>query len=181
MTDEELVELCRSGNREAFGKIFARYEKALIRFFYYGVNDRDDAEDLAYETFKDLIKALGRFEGRSSFKNFVYAIAKNKLKAFYSRHRRTVRLAEDADEATVEAVFFVETDDSDKKEELVRLLLRWLDGRDRRIIDAYYLKGMSIREIAAELGMTETNVKVRKKRILERLEKKFIQEYEKLF
>ncbi len=66
------------GDQEAFGEIVDLYRENLIFFIHRYVNDLDTAEDLAEDAFVELIVHPERFEGKSSLKTFLFAIARNK-------------------------------------------------------------------------------------------------------
>jgi len=61
----------------AFGRLVERYQDALFNGIYRMVSRREDAEDLAQETFVRAFKAIASFKGRSSFYTWLYSIAIN--------------------------------------------------------------------------------------------------------
>ncbi len=69
---EDIDSLClrsvADGDQRAFASLVERWQSHLINFFYRSTGNRDDAEDLAQETFLDLYRAAPRYEARSSFK-----------------------------------------------------------------------------------------------------------------
>ena len=79
MTDQSLVEAAKAGDADAIDTLIRRYQ---VRMFNYSktlaASDRD-AEDMTQETFVRAFRALRRFRGESSFKNWL------------SRSRRTSR------------------------------------------------------------------------------------------
>lgn len=76
------------GEQEAFGEIVDLYRENLIFFIHRYVNNLDTAEDLAEDVFVELIVHPGRFEGKSSLKTFVFAIARNKAIDWLRKHTR---------------------------------------------------------------------------------------------
>ena len=87
------------GEQEAFGEIVDLYRENLIFFIHRYVNNLDIAEDLAEDVFVELIVHPGRFEGKSSLKTFVFAIARNKAIDWLRKHKRmTLASIEDAEE-----------------------------------------------------------------------------------
>lgn len=85
MTDQEVVELVKSGNRAMFSVIVRRHQKNLLRLSLRFVKDLDTAEDVVQETFIKAYERLTTFEARASFKSWLFQIAvntaKNKLRA----------------------------------------------------------------------------------------------------
>lgn len=88
--DDELMERYQKGDENAFTLLVRRHQKPLINFIARFINDRDNAEDLAQETFIRIFRAADRYKpGRASFKTWMYHIAKNLCKnELRNRERR---------------------------------------------------------------------------------------------
>lgn len=101
-TDEDLIAEIREGNRKSFSELVKRHQKGLMRMSLRFVKDGDMAEDVVQEAFIKAYEKLNSFEGRASFKSWLYQIAvntaRNKLRDL--RHNMTdvenVHLAVDA-------------------------------------------------------------------------------------
>ena len=79
--DDELMQRFQKGDEEAFNLIVRRHQQALINFIARFTGDKDNAEDLAQETFIRMYKAANRYKpGRAQFKTWMYFIAKNLCK-----------------------------------------------------------------------------------------------------
>ncbi len=83
-TDMELIEEVKKGNRFMFSILVRRYQKPLLGVSIRFMRDLQLAEDVVQEAFIKAYKNLKSFEGRSSFKSWMYKItintAKNKLR-----------------------------------------------------------------------------------------------------
>ncbi|MCB0365425.1 MAG: sigma-70 family RNA polymerase sigma factor [Bdellovibrionaceae bacterium] len=83
--DLELVEKVRNGNRAAFSELVTRHQRLLLRLALRMTRDLEMAEDIVQEAFIKAYQNIGRFEGRASFRSWIYQItantAKNKLRA----------------------------------------------------------------------------------------------------
>jgi len=83
-TDLELVEKVRGGNRKAFSELVKRHQKGLLRMSLRFLKNINTAEDVVQESFIKAYEKLNSFEGRSSFKSWLYQItvntARNKLR-----------------------------------------------------------------------------------------------------
>lgn len=84
MTDHEIVELVKSGDRKAFSILVRRHQKSLLRVCLRFVKDLETAEDVVQESFIKAFERLHSFEARSAFKSWLFQIAintaKNKLR-----------------------------------------------------------------------------------------------------
>ncbi|MGZ3743335.1 MAG: RNA polymerase sigma factor [Pseudobdellovibrionaceae bacterium] len=76
-TDLELVEEVKTGNRRAFSELVRRHQKGLLRMSLRFVKDLDAAEDVVQESFIKAYEKLHSFEGRASFKSWLFQIAVN--------------------------------------------------------------------------------------------------------
>lgn len=83
-TDLQLVEEVRNGQRASFSELVKRHQKGLLRLSMRFVKDLDIAQDVVQESFIKTYEKLNSFEGRSSFKSWLYQItvntARNKLR-----------------------------------------------------------------------------------------------------
>lgn len=83
-TDEQLMVAFSRGSTEAFSELFSRYKQPVFGFFRRRVADPAQAEELAQETFLAVLRASSRYEPRSLFRTYLYAIGFKILGA----HRR---------------------------------------------------------------------------------------------
>jgi RNA polymerase sigma-70 factor (ECF subfamily) len=85
--DADLVALT-SNDEAAFQALVARMHGPLMRLASGYVRDPGIAEDIVQETWLTCLDRLAGFEGRSSFKTWVYGIALNVARARRRRERR---------------------------------------------------------------------------------------------
>jgi len=77
MTDAELVQEVRNGNRRAFTQLMRRYQERVYWTARRLVGNHEDADDVAQETFVKAYLALGEFRGDASFFTWLYRISVN--------------------------------------------------------------------------------------------------------
>lgn len=88
-TDLVLLERWRDGDRAAGQDLFARHFSEIYRFFEHKVGA--DADDLAQRTFLACVAAREQFRGQSSFRTYLFAIARNELYGYLRRRPRGER------------------------------------------------------------------------------------------
>jgi RNA polymerase sigma-70 factor (ECF subfamily) len=168
MDDLKLIQLAKAGQSEAIGELYDRYFEALYRFFYWQTNrQEDDARDLTQDTFLSMVKSVKHFEARSSFRNWLYAIAKHKLNDWLKQKYQlpTQPLFETlADESD-----WIDPADQEKKVRLLELLLKQLGEQEKQVIELRYFRNFSVKETAKKLSLSESHVKVISHRALKRL------------
>ncbi len=86
--DEQLLADIRRGDQKAAAKLVATYEKTVYRICYRFFADENEAMDAAQEVFIKIFRAIGRFEGRSSLKTWIYRIAANTCISLAEKRRR---------------------------------------------------------------------------------------------
>jgi RNA polymerase sigma-70 factor (ECF subfamily) len=83
-TDQQLVEEVRAGHRASFSELVKRHQRGLLRLSVRFMKDLDIAQDVVQEAFIKAYEKLNMFEGRASFKSWLYQItvntARNKLR-----------------------------------------------------------------------------------------------------
>lgn len=79
-SDFELVDAVKQGQVAAFSELVNRYQSLILRLAIRFTRDLDAAEDVVQETFIKAYRKMDSFEGRSSFKNWLYQIAINTAK-----------------------------------------------------------------------------------------------------
>lgn len=104
-SESALIERCRRGDAEAFGRFVDLYQSRVMGFVRRMVPNVEDAADVTQETFVRAFQSFGRFDGRSSVRTWLFRIAHNLC---IDRSRRldrrveTVSLIESQEEETMD-------------------------------------------------------------------------------
>ena len=93
LSDEQLVKFFQKGDKQHFKILYQRYYQTIVNFLYQNIRDPEMAEELAQETFLKAYKGLDVFKGKSSFKNWLYTIARNKFVDYLRKKQRNPRHA----------------------------------------------------------------------------------------
>ncbi|MBN1168532.1 RNA polymerase sigma factor [Candidatus Woesebacteria bacterium] len=92
--DEEIIEIVRSEDKEAYSEIIKRYEKKLLRYANYLVKDEHDAADIVQESFIKAYVKIKSFNKRKSFSSWIYRIVHNEAMNLVKREKRKVKIDE---------------------------------------------------------------------------------------
>src|SRR5690606_239025 len=91
LSDNEIIEAVKAGDEDAFSLIVERYRNPITNLLYRFLNDREEAMDLAQETFVRVYFALDRYHTRYAFSTYIYRIASNlAISEIRKRKRRNV-------------------------------------------------------------------------------------------
>lgn len=86
MSDERpLIERAQNGDMDAFRRLVERSKVTTYRLAYDLTGNRDDAEDVAQETFIRAWRGLGRFRGEAKWSSWLHRITLN----CFLDHRRS--------------------------------------------------------------------------------------------
>jgi len=86
LTDNSLVERCRTNDDAAFSEVVTRYKAKIYNYVYRMTGSADDAEDLTQEVFIRMYTSIDSFRGQSSLPTWLFRIAGNLC---IDRFRRT--------------------------------------------------------------------------------------------
>jgi RNA polymerase sigma-70 factor (ECF subfamily) len=91
--DAELVAALRRGDEIAFRSVFELYHPALVRAARTCVRTQSVAEEVVQDTWLAVIRGVETFEGRSSFKTWLFRILFNQARSRGTRESRTTPMS----------------------------------------------------------------------------------------
>lgn len=154
--DDELVSRYRrNGEPAALDVLFKRHKSSVFGLAYYYMKSKDLAMDVVMDVFEIVIKSIKQKE-ISNFKYWLLAIARNQC---LKRLRDTMKVVsiEDSESVFVESTTAEVYSDEDIDQLLVAL--RKLKKTQQECIVAFYLKGLSYKDIAKTYDIDEKKVK----------------------
>jgi RNA polymerase sigma-70 factor (ECF subfamily) len=177
--DLDLAERHRYGDAEAFEEIYQRFAKMVFNLALRMAGTVEEAEDLSQEVFLRVHRHLGKFNGRSTLKTWVYRITLNHCRSKLGRRRYPTRpLAEENEggPAYREGMELVDERRGPEEHALARdaarRVARALAGLKPRFREAVVLRdleGLSYDEIAEVLNIRIGTVRSRIARGRDRL------------
>lgn len=87
-TDVELLGRLRNGDKEAFVALVNRYQQPLLRLAHTYVPSLAVAEEAVQDTWMGVVRGIEHFEGRSTFKTWLFRILVNRAQSAGSREQR---------------------------------------------------------------------------------------------
>ena len=170
--DGALVDRVRAGDEAAFAELVRRYQPRLLRLAQATVGSRAVAEEVCQDTWLAVVRGVDRFEGRSSFKTWLFHVLLNR-----ARTRRAPRAASGPHRTTTSSNASTPTahgrqppvpwsDRVDERLVAERLahrvhdLLPGLPEQQRQVVVLRDVEGLPATEVASLLGITDGNQRV---------------------
>ena len=77
VSDHELVTRAQLGSEKAYRELLDRYQRPVFSIIFRMIRDREQAEDLAQETFVRVFNHIGRYDPRYKFSSWIFKITTN--------------------------------------------------------------------------------------------------------
>ena len=77
VSDHELVTRAQQGSEKAYRELLGRFQRPVFSIIYRMIRDREQAEDLAQETFVRVFNNIDRYDPRYKFSSWIFKIATN--------------------------------------------------------------------------------------------------------
>jgi RNA polymerase sigma-70 factor (ECF subfamily) len=169
--DASLVERLRTGDESAFVALVRRYQARLARLALATVGNRAVAEEVCQDTWLAVVRGVDRFQGRSSFKTWLFHILLNRAHTAVGKELRAGRPEQDVEErfdasgawASPPVPWSERADDRIVAEQVaprVRTLLAELPDSQRQVVALRDVEGLSAGDVASLLGLTAGNQRV---------------------
>lgn len=157
----ELIERIAARDEAAMADFYRLFEARLYRFIKTKLNDSFEADDILNETFLEVWRKAGMFEGRSKVSTWLFGIAYYKtMDRLRARNPLLVsdELApEVVDESAQADACVLAADDADH----IRFCLDRLKAAHRAVLELAFFEDMSYGEIAKVVNCPEGTVKTR--------------------
>jgi RNA polymerase sigma-70 factor, ECF subfamily len=174
-TDVELLALLRSGDEGAFVTLVSRYNGSLLRLARTYAPSEAVAEEAVQDTWMGLVRGIERFEGRSSFKTWLFHILMNRARSAGVREHRSLPIEDvelavdparfDAAGAWAQPLGGWEADADDRLvaaswSSTLRDALDDLPQRQREVVILRDVEGLTGQDVCKVLGISEGNQRV---------------------
>lgn len=166
-SDEYVVDRVLAGETALYEIIVRRYNQRLYRVVRAILRDDAETEDVMQDAYVRAYQHLRQFEARSSFSTWLTRIAINEALARLRRRNRLQPLGDGSENGETGVTFFSESlnpEENASKAELGRMLesaMLALPEQYRLVLVMRDVEGLSTRETADALDITEENVKMR--------------------
>lgn len=170
-TIELIKDFIVSKDKLVFAELYDLYIDDAYRFVYSRVKSKEVTEDIVSETFFFLIENLHKFNGKSKFSTFLFGIANNKIKQYYSRISKANNTISYNDDLFISNIHKLEKTNNTDNSNKLRYILNELPKHYRKVLELRYLYHYSSKQIALQMGISEGNARVIQNRAIKKAQK----------
>ena len=161
--DQIYIDKVLKGDKNAFAYLIDKYKDMVFTLAFRIVKSREDAEEVAQDSFLKAYQKLDSFKGESKFSTWLYSIVyRSSLTKIRKKKLDTTDIdsfvldnhTEDHDFPQIEAI------KNGEQEKYVKKAIENLGEKDALLITLFYLHNNSIEEIQEITDMSQSNVKV---------------------
>jgi len=174
MTDKDQIIIAKvlSGNTNAYTYLVNDYKDFVFTIAFNIVKNREDAEDIAQESFVKAYKQLHTFKGDSKFSTWLYTIT---FRTAISANRKLAIAITEVDDYVLNNF---EDDDlasqitvlnAEDQKYYIEKAMKNLPELDALVLTLYYLNEHTTEEIEKITGFSKVNIKVRMHRARKKL------------
>lgn len=171
---EDLLSDFQQGDREAFTRIVAMFNRPIRYFAWTMIKDREAAEEITNDGFFKLWQSRGKFDTLAAIKSFLYVVTRNAC----LNHVKSPRYRHQEGMMEVEQLLSSEPDVESRLIELELLdtiyrEIEKLPRKQREVFRLTFLEGLNVEEISEKLGITTNAVYLNKSLAVKSLQHAF--------
>jgi len=180
-TDARLITALRAGDERAFVTLVHLHHDAMLRLASSFVPNGAVAEEVVQDTWVGVLRGIDGFEGRSSFRTWLFRILVNRARTAGARERRTIAVGDSGAVSDTEAAVAASRFDSGgswvspperwieevedrieagKLAGFLRTAIEDLPDRQRQVVTLRDIEGLTSEEVCSVLEISESNQRV---------------------
>lgn len=163
-TDQQLIDNTLKGDSRAFGTLVEKYQGYVYTIVLRMVKVKEEAEEVAQDTFIKAFDSLSSFRGDSKFSSWLYSIAYRKALDQLRKNKRykASELIEDItkNELGTNENAHQQLEAKERSAQIKQCIMK-LPEVEAALITLYYFEEQSVKEIAKITQLSEENIKVK--------------------
>ncbi len=162
--DQILIEAIKNGDTKAYGQLVDRYKDLVYTLALRMLRHREEAEEVAQDTFIKVFKSLDKFKGDSKFSTWIYRVAYNTCLDNIKKNKKYLN------DVAIDEFTFNKLDTIDNaldniiKEErsvLIKKCINKLSEDSSALLTLFYFEELSLEEISKIINVEANTVKVK--------------------
>ncbi len=165
-TNEEniLIDAINNGDTRAYGQLVDRYKDLVYTLALRMLKHREEAEEVAQDTFIKVFKSLDKFKGDSKFSTWIYRVAYNTCLDNIKKNKKHLNNVA-IDEFTFNKLETIDNalDNIIKEEKsvLIKKCINKLPEDSSALLTLFYFEELSLDEISKIINVEANTVKVK--------------------
>jgi len=162
--DQVYIDNILNGDANAFTVLVDRYKDLVFTLALRMMKHREEAEEVAQDTFIKVYKSLNKFKGDSKFSTWIYRVAYNTCLDRIKKNKRqqyTVEINEYTEHQVKTMDNALDQMEAKEREQSIQDCLALLPSEDSFLLTLYYFEEQSLEEIGKVVGLKPNNVKVK--------------------
>ncbi len=159
--DSYYIEKVLAGQANYFSYIVDKYQDIVFSIALKVLRNREEAEEMAQESFIKAYKSLGSFKGKAKFSTWLYRITYNTCIS-ETRKRKNhftstddIQIKDEAEEMNLDGI------PEENRAKYIQAALKKLPEDEYTLVLLYYFEEQSVDDICKVTGLSESNAKVK--------------------
>lgn len=162
--DQYLIKAISQGDTNAYAQLVNRYKDLVFTLALRMLKHREEAEEVAQDTFVKVFRSLNRFKGDSKFSTWIYKVAYNTCLDRIKKNRRYYNDVA-IDEFTFNKLDVIdnalENIISEEKSALIKTCIDKLPEDSSALLTLFYFEELSLDEISKITNVESNTLKVK--------------------
>lgn len=174
--DEQIIDRILNGEQSAFALLVERYQNYVFTLVLRFTENREDAEEIAQDTFVKAYRSLADFRGDSKFSTWLFTITRTTCLSFLRKKKlNTQSLDNERTNLQVEnreSGFNANLVEQKSKHAMLNQAISMLSPDDAQVLNLFYKGDQTLDEIGKIMRLDPNTVKVKLHRARQRLRQK---------
>ena len=162
--DTILIEAINNGDTKAYAQLVDRYKDLVYTLALRMLKHREEAEEVAQDTFIKVFKSLHKFKGDSKFSTWIYKVAYNTCLDTIKKNKKHLNNVA-IDEYTFNKLDTIDNAldhiINEEKRDLIKKCINKLPEDSSALLTLFYFEELSLEEISKIINVEANTVKVK--------------------
>jgi RNA polymerase sigma factor (sigma-70 family) len=164
LNDQHYIDKVMHGETNAFAVLVDRYKDMIFTLAIKMIKNREEAEEVAQDTFIKIYNSLNKFKGDSKFSTWIYKIAYNTCLDRLKKNKKE-NLNISIDEFSAHLIKTMDNAlsalEEKERKQTIQNCLNLLPSEENFLLTLFYFEDQSLEEIGKIMSINANNVKVK--------------------
>lgn len=164
LSDQHYIDNILQGETNAFAVLVDRYKDMIFTLALKMIKNREEAEEVAQDTFIKVFKSLNKFKGDSKFSTWIYKIAYNTCLDRLKKNKKeenNISIDEFSSHLIKTMDNALSALEEKERKQTIQNCLNLLPSEENFLLTLFYFENQSLEEIGKIMNINANNVKVK--------------------